>query len=48
MMGSLLLLAGTALALSDSSNPALHTLAGILENESGSLGAFARLYNQID
>jgi hypothetical protein len=29
-------------------NPALHKLASILENEDSSLGAFARLYNQID
>jgi len=33
---------------SDGANPALHTLAGIFEHDDGSLGALARLYNQID
>jgi hypothetical protein len=32
----------------DSANPALHTLAGFFEHDDGSLGALARLYNQID
>ena len=32
----------------DAANPALHTLAGFFEHDDGSLGALARLYNQID
>ena len=51
MMG-LLSVVGTATLASPSgeggANPALHTLAGIFEHDDGSLGALARLYNQID
>ena len=50
MMG-LLSIVGTAIFANPSAegaNPALHTLAGIFEHDDGSLGALARLYNQID
>ena len=47
----LLCVVGTATFVSastDGANPALHTLAGFFEHDDGSLGALARLYNQID
>ena len=49
MLG-LLSIIGTATSAPapDSANPALHTLAGFFEHDDGTLGALARLYNQID
>jgi hypothetical protein len=50
MLG-LLCVVGTATLATpsgDGANPALHTLAGFLEHDDGTLGALARLYKQVD
>ena len=48
ILGLLSILGTAATSAPASANPALHTLAGFFEHDEGSLGALARLYNQID